>query len=46
MMDAQTLTAVVSGNSGGPKRPRVWDLVVTLQGGVNATCAGCLTIGP
>ena len=46
MIDAQTLTAVVSGNSGGPKRPRVWDLVVTLQGGVNATCAGCLTIGP
>ncbi len=46
MTDAQTLTAMVSGSSGGPRKPRYWDVVVTIAGGVNAVCAGCLTISP
>jgi len=40
------LTATVSGSSGGPKRDRIWDLVVTNPGGASAVCAGCLTITP
>jgi hypothetical protein len=40
------LIATVSGSSGGPKKLRYWDVVVTNSGGVNAVCAGCLTISP
>jgi hypothetical protein len=43
LVDAGTLTAIVSGKS-GPRKSRVWDVIVTLQSGVNAACAGCLTI--
>ena len=46
LTDAQTLTATVSGNSGGPPKLRTWDMVVTLANGVNAVCTGCLTISP
>ena len=46
LIDAQKLTAIISGSSGGPKKARYWDVVVTIAGGVNAACAGCLTISP
>jgi hypothetical protein len=42
---AGTLTATVSSKS-GPRKTRVWDVVVTLQSGVSAVCTGCLTISP
>jgi hypothetical protein len=42
-VDAKNLTATISGKS-GPKKSRDWDVVVTNPGGVNAACAGCLTI--
>ncbi|MCH8038167.1 MAG: HYR domain-containing protein, partial [Proteobacteria bacterium] len=45
LIDAGTLEVTVTGKS-GPRKPRVWDVVVTLPGGVNAACAGCLTIIP
>ena len=38
MIDAETLTVEVSGNNGGARKPRYWDVVVTLANGVdNAT---------
>jgi hypothetical protein len=43
--DATTLTATVSGKS-GPRKPRVWDMVVTNPDGASAVCADCLTISP
>jgi len=43
LVDAWTLSATVSGKS-GPRKSRDWDVVVTLANGVNAVCAGCLTI--
>ena len=45
-IDAQTLTATVSGSSGGPPKPRYWDTVVDNPGGAGAVCAGCLVINP
>ncbi|MHA1527934.1 MAG: immunoglobulin-like domain-containing protein [Alphaproteobacteria bacterium] len=42
---AESLTAKITGKS-GPRKLRNWDVVVILPGGVNATCAGCLTITP
>ena len=39
------LTATVSGKS-GPRKSRVWDVVVTNPGGASAVCAGCLKIIP
>ncbi len=46
LIDAQILTATVSGSSGGPRKPRFWDVVVTNPGGAIAVCAGCLVINP
>ena len=45
VIDAGTLEVTVTGKS-GPRKTRVWDLVVTLSSGVSAVCAGCLTISP
>jgi len=45
MVNATTLAATVSGKS-GPRKTRVWDVVVTNSGGASAVCAGCLTISP
>ncbi len=45
LIDAGTLEVTVTGKS-GPRKPRVWDVVVTLPGGMNAACADCLTIIP
>ena len=39
MIDAEALTTVVSGNSGGPRKPRFWDVVVTLANEVNHATA-------
>jgi hypothetical protein len=46
LIDAKTLTAVVSGSSGGPKKLQTWDVVVTNPGGANAVCTDCLIISP
>ncbi|MEE8128967.1 MAG: immunoglobulin-like domain-containing protein, partial [Vicinamibacterales bacterium] len=43
---ADILNVVVSASSGGPRKPRYWDVVVTRANGVNAVCAGCLMISP
>jgi hypothetical protein len=46
VVDGGTMTATISGSSGGPRRVRVWDVMVSLPGGANAVCAGCLTVNP
>jgi hypothetical protein len=47
MRDSSTqLTATVEIRSGGPKRNRQWDVVVTNPGGGSATGARLLTITP
>ena len=42
-----SITATISvPASGGPKKPRVWDVVVSNTGGGSGTCDGCFTVNP
>lgn len=44
VLDANTITANITAKDGGPRRNRIWDMVVTNPGGGSALCAGCLTV--
>lgn len=43
--DSTTITATITVKSGGPRRPRVWDVTVTSTG-ASATLPGGLTVLP
>lgn len=46
VVDGNTLTADVYVKSGGPRRNRTWDVVVTNPDYSSATCTGCLIVIP
>ena len=45
VVDETTITATIVVKSGGPPKPRVWDLTVT-SGGSSVTLAGAFTVTP
>ncbi|MEE9270134.1 MAG: PKD domain-containing protein [Candidatus Krumholzibacteria bacterium] len=45
VVSSTTITATITISSGGPRRPRIWDVVVT-SGGSSATLPGALTVLP
>ena len=44
--DGNTITADVYVKSGGPRRNRTWDVLVTSPDASSATCTGCLIVTP
>jgi hypothetical protein len=46
LIDSNTLTADVTGKSGGPPQPRFWDVRVTNPSGVSSVCSACLELNP
>jgi PKD repeat protein len=45
VIDSATITAMIKVKSGGPRRPRSWDITVS-SGGASATLTGGLTVLP